>query len=88
MNRVVTLVTLAGEVVGRIKEITGETVVLESPRLFVQTQQGAGFTQGVSMTGESHPKEVAFYLNSILCMVDTDADASKAWVQATTGLML
>ena len=88
MNRVVTLVTFAGEVVGRVKEITGESVVLESPRLFVQTQQGAGFAQGVSMTGESEPKEVAFYLNSILCVLDADAEASKAWVQATTGLVV
>lgn len=88
MNSVVTLVTFAGEVVGRVKEFTEESVVLESPRLFVQTQQGAGFAHGVSMTGEAEPKEVTFYLKSILCVLDTDSDASKAWVQATTGLVL
>ena len=88
MNKVITVVTTAGEVVGRLKEYTGESVVLQNPRLFVQTQQGAGFAQGVSMTGENEPKEVAFYFSNIICIVDTDPDAEKVWVQATSGIVL
>ena len=88
MNKVVTVVTPMGEVVGRVKEYSGESIVLENPRLFVQTQQGAGFAQGVSMTGEIDPKEVAFYFSNILCIVDTSSDAEKAWIQATSGIVL
>ena len=88
MNKIVTLVTITGEIVGRLVEINGESIVLESPRLFVQTQQGAGFAQGVSMTGQTEPKEAAFYLKGVLCVLDTDPDAAKAWVKATSGLIL
>ncbi len=87
-GEVVTLVTVLGEIVGRLKESDFETVTLSDPRLFVQQDDGAGFAPGICMTGESKPDELVFRQNAILAIVPTHADLIKGWSQATSGIVL
>jgi len=86
-NDVVTLVTIAGEIVGRYKSEEDATVVVENPRLFMQTQEGAGFAPGVCMTGDT-TSMVTFQKSTILCVIPSSAEVVKAWQQVTSGIVL
>ena len=88
MNNVMTLVTAAGEMVGRLIEEDDETVVLENPRAFVQTQSGVGFAPGVCLTGTKDPETIVFNENSVILMCETNEEVEKIWLQSTTGIVL
>ena len=88
---VVTLVTMMGEVIGRLKEETTQGYLLESPRLFVpDPNNGAngGLAPGVSMTGVQEPKESHFNRGVVLTVTPTHGEIEKAWVSATSGIIL
>ncbi len=88
MSEVVTLVTAAGEMVGRFVEEDETSITLESPRAFVQTQNGVGFAPGVCLTGQKDPEKIAFNKLSVILMCDTNDEVQKIWLQATTGLVV
>ena len=83
-----TLVTAAGEMVGRLIEEDDETVVLENPRAFVQTQSGVGFAPGVCLTGAKDPETIVFNKNSVILICETNEEVEKIWLQSTTGIVL
>lgn len=83
---VVTLVSIVGEVVGRCKGETDSVITLENPRLFMQTQEGAGFAPGLCMTGVGD--SIDFHKTSVLCAMKTSDEAAKAWQQVTSGIIL
>ena len=85
---VVTLVTVMGEIIGRVKDYDSETITLTEPRLFVQQDDGAGFAPGVCLTGEGKHKELVFRHNQVLVVVPTHPDLIKGWTQATSGIVL
>lgn len=87
-NDVMTVVTPAGEMIGRIKEEDDSKIVLESPRAFIQTQEGMGFAPGVCMTGEQNPKELTFYKRQVILVCKSSEQIAKAWIQQTSGLVL
>ena len=88
MNNIMTLVTAAGEMVGRLVESDDESVILENPRAFVQTQSGVGFAPGVCLTGIKNPEQVEFNKASIIIMCETNEEVQKIWLQSTTGLVV
>lgn len=88
INDVVTLITVTGEIIGRVKESDSETITLTDPRLFVQQEGGAGFAPGVCMTGAGNPAELVFRQNQILSVVPTHEDLIKGWCAATSGIVL
>jgi len=87
-NDVVTLVTAGGEMVGRLKEESDTGITLESPRAFVQTEQGVGFAPSVCLTGERTPAEITFNKAGVILMCNSSEEVSKMWLQATTGLVV
>jgi hypothetical protein len=87
-GEVVTVVSMLGEVVGRLKEETETSVTLTDPRLFVQQDQGAGFAPGVCMTGQKDPSEITFNKSVVLTVLLTHDDLVKGWTSATTGIIL
>ena len=89
-GEIATVVTMMGEVVGRVKSMDDNSVTLESPRLFVpaQDQAGGGFAPGVSMTGEQDLDEGKFNLNVALTVVKTHEAVAKGWTQAVSGIVL
>lgn len=85
---VVTALTPVGEIIGRYKEKDNDGIILDSPRTFVQTDQGMGFAPGICMTGEANTKEAKIYSNMIVAIVKSSDEVEKAWMQATTGLVI
>ena len=85
-NDVITVLTLAGEFIGKLKGEVSNTVTLEDPRMLVQSEQGMGFAHGVCVTGETAPKEVTF--QQYVLATPTNDEIVKGWRQATSGLIM
>ena len=85
---IVTLVTHVGEVIGRVQSDSIDSITLESPRLFVNSDTGAGLAPGICMTGIKDPEEGLFYKASVVAVVPTASELTKAWIQQTSGLVL
>ena len=83
---VVTVVTISGEYVGILESFEDATVVLNKPRMEVQSEQGMGFAHGVAVTGEPNPEQVVF--RNIVYVIPTNKDVSKAHTEATTNIQL
>ena len=87
-GEVVSVVSLLGEIVGRLKSESETTITLSAPRLFVQQDGGAGFAPGISMTGEADPAELTLNKGVILAIIPTHPDLVKGWSAATSGIVL
>lgn len=83
---VVSVVSLAGEFVGKYETSGGGSITINDPRMLVQNEQGMGFAQGICVTGKSNPDEVTFASYVFVTPVNTDIE--KAYRQATSGLVL
>ena len=82
---IVTVVTFAGDFVGKYVITDGSTITIKDPRMVIQSQQGMGFAKGICVTGEMDPTEVTF--QSYVFVADTNDEIIKAWRQATSGLV-
>ena len=89
-GEVVTVVSMMGEVVGRLKEETTNGYVLESPRLFVpaQGESGGGFAPGLSMTGVQNPNEGTINKDLVLTVCVTHDAVAKGWTEAVSSIVL
>lgn len=88
MNEIMTYVTMGGEVVGRLKEEKSDRLVIENPRVFAATPEGAGFVPGVCMSGKREVAECEILKTGLIMIVPTDENVAKNWQQQTTGLVL
>lgn len=84
-NDIISVITMAGEMVGKLRGEVGATVTLEDPRMLVQTETGMGFARGVAVTGENDPKEITF--QQYVFATPSNEEIVKAWRQATSGLI-
>ena len=87
---VVTIVSMMGEVVGRLVEENELVVSLADPRLFVPAREGSsgGFAPGVCMTGQLNLDEVSVNRSVILCVVPSHPDIEAGWREATSGIVV
>ena len=84
---VVSVVTAAGEFVGKLDGFDGDSVILAKPRMLVMGKEGGmGFARGICMTGKENPESATFH--NVVFVTPTNEDIDKAWVQATTGIAL
>ena len=86
---VVTIVSMMGEVVGRLVEETDLTVTLADPRLFVPAREGSagGFAPGVCMTGQQNLDEASINRTVVLFVVPSHPEIESGWREAVTGLV-
>ena len=89
-GEVVTIVSMMGEVVGRLKEETDNAYVVESPRLFVPAPDSSagGFAPGLSMTGKQNINQASINKAVVLTVLPTHHDVEAGWLQATTGIVV
>ena len=83
---VVSVVTAAGEFVGKLDGFDGDAVVLVKPRMLVSNGQGMGFARGICMTGVENPESATFH--NVVFVTPTNKDIEDAWISATTGIAL
>ena len=89
-GEVVTVVSMMGEIVGRLKEERDNEYVIESPRMFVpaQGESGGGFAPGLSMTGKQDLDEGVINKTVVMTVLECHPEIAKAWTQATSGLVM
>jgi hypothetical protein len=84
---VVSVVTTAGEFVGKLDGFDGDAVVLVKPRMLVMGENGGmGFARGICMTGVENPESATFH--SVVFITPCNEQIADAWVEATTGIAL
>jgi len=85
-GQVVSVVTMAGEFVGKLNNTGGGAITLDDPRMLVYGEGGnMGFARGVCMTGEDNPDEIT--IQNYVFYTATNDDVVKAYRQATSGLI-
>lgn len=61
-NELVSVVTLAGELVGKIISKSEKSLVLENPRMLVRNEQSQfGFVKGITISGIPFPKRAEIH---------------------------
>jgi len=89
MNKgtVVTVMTTVGEYIGRLDKFEDGNVHVDNPRLIVKSPDGdIGFGRGVCMSAIENPPNVVF--NDVLFVVPTNDSFEKAWLEATSGIII
>ena len=86
-NDIVTLVTFAGEFVGKFVSKENGLIELDDPRMVVQGPEGnMGFARGICQTGIENPTEVL--ITSPIFVTDTNEMVENAWREATSGIAI
>ena len=86
INEVVTVMTSAGEYVGKLVEQTNYTLELSNPRLIVTTEQGMGFASGIAMTSGENAKQAVF--RDYIFVTEANEQVADAWLEQTSGIVL
>ena len=86
-GKIVSLVTLAGEYIGKFMHENNGNITLENPRMLVNAPDGkVGFARGICMTGQENPKTGMFYAGGVVIVTETNPDFASAYTEAVTGL--
>ena len=86
-GKIVSLVTLAGEYIGKFMHENNGNITLENPRMLINTPDGkVGFARGICMTGQENPKTGMFYAGGVVIVTETNPDFASAYTEAVTGL--
>jgi hypothetical protein len=86
---VVSLVTLTGEFVGKFEDRSPTGVKIKDPRMLVSGKDGGmGFAYGVCQTGVKDTPMIEFFSGGIVFVTETNADIEKAYLSATSGIIL
>jgi hypothetical protein len=89
INDVVVIVCTAGEIVGRLVAQHENEIILKSPRMIGPVENGQlGLYPGVCLSGRPDPDEISFNTSSILFVSPVSDEIEKAWVQATSSIVL
>ena len=84
---VVTVMTSVGEYIARLERMDAGMIHVSNPRLIVRGEEGAiGFGRGVCMSAIENPKNLTF--NDVLFVVPTNESFEKAWIEATSGIII
>jgi hypothetical protein len=87
-NDIITVITVAGEYVGKYVDESPATLYMADPKMLVSGEQGVGFGTGICVTGEDNPKFVDFYTGGIVFATKTNDMVTKAYHEANSGLIL
>lgn len=87
-NEVVTVITVAGEYVGKFIKQDDTKLVIADPKMLVQGEQGMGFANGVCVTGRENPDSMTFYVGGVVFVTETSDVVVSAYHQAVSGLIV
>ena len=87
-NDVVTVITVAGEYVGKFVKQDEVKLVIADPKMLVQGEQGMGFANGICVTGKENPKSMSIYVGGIVFVTETSDAVAAAYYQAVSGLIV
>ena len=84
---IVTVMTGVGEYIARLDRIDAGSIDVQNPRLIVRGEDGQiGFGRGVCMSAVENPKTLTF--TDVIFVVPTNESFEKAWIEATSGIIV
>ena len=86
-NDIVSVITPAGEFIGKLAFETDTRLKLNDPRMLITTNEGMGFARGVCLTGVENPEEMTFYSAGIIFVSPTNEDVQKSYRKFTSGII-
>ena len=87
-NDVITVISVAGEYIGKMVSEDTSRLTIADPKMLVNGEQGMGFGNGVCVTGEKDPSSMTFYIGGIVFVAKTSDEVVKAYREATSGLIV
>jgi hypothetical protein len=85
-NDIVSVVTMAGEFVGKFDSFEGNGIRLTDPRMIVQGPEGQmGFAKGLCLTGKMEPDTAVIQNYVFVC--ESNDDVVKGFRQHTSGIV-
>tara|TARA_R110000744_G_scaffold2827_3_gene11245 strand:+ start:375 stop:665 length:291 start_codon:yes stop_codon:yes gene_type:complete len=85
----VTVLTNAGEFIGRLDSDDEKGVTLSNPKMIVNTPEGKmGFARGVCLTGVENTKIVQFRSGGIVLVTPCNPDINKAYTEVVSGIVI
>jgi hypothetical protein len=89
INTLVSIVTPAGEFVGKLQSQSSSYVTLKDPKMIVHAEdKQMGFARGVCLTGQENPESVTFYSGGIILMTPSNSEIESAYTKMTSGLII
>jgi len=85
---VVSVITNAGEYVGRFKDECDSTFTVTKPKMLISGEGGVGFARGICVTGKDDAAELTFQKTGIVFTTPTSDVVEKAFIEATTSIVL
>ena len=85
---VVSVITNAGEYVGKFKDEGDSTFTVTKPRMLISGEQGVGFARGICVTGKEDAESLTFQKTGIVFTTATSDVVEKAYVESTTSIVL
>ncbi len=79
INTLVSVVTPAGEFVGKLQSQSSSYVTLKDPKMIVHAEdKQMGFARGVCLTGQENPESVTFYSGGIILMTPSNSEIESS----------
>ena len=85
---VVSVITNAGEYVGKFKDEGDSTFTITKPRMLISGEGGVGFARGICVTGKEDAESLTFQKTGIVFTTATSDVVEKAFIEATTSIQL
>jgi hypothetical protein len=87
-NDIVSVITAAGEFIGKLDWETDTRLKLTDPRMLITTAEGMGFARGVCLTGVENADEMTFYSGGIVFVSPTNKDVQSSYHKFTSGIIV
>ena len=85
----VTVLTNAGEFIGRLDKNDETGVHIDNPKMIVNTKEGKmGFARGVCMTGEKVDGTLQFNKTCVAFVLPTMKEIATGWQTQTSGIQV
>ena len=78
--------TSGEEVIGRLEEEKNDSLILSKPMMIAATQEGLGLAPFMFSVGPS--AKFVLKLSNVLCVVKSDREFSKQYLENTTGIQI
>lgn len=87
-NQVVSVISNVGEYVGKYISEDEGSITIGSPRMLISGDSGVGFARGCCVTGKEDLDHLTFYKAGVAFVTATGDVVEKAFIEATSGIVV
>ncbi len=87
-NDIVSIITVAGEYVGKFVSEGDNHLTISDPKMLVSGENGVGFGRGICVTGVDNADSVTFYIGGLVFVTKTNDLVVTAYHEANSGLIV